>query len=239
MSKTFRHSGDLGDIIYSLPAVRALGGGVLYLDPQGGRSSRAVVRTCPRGHTRLNAADIESLAPLLREQTYIQDVRPWHGEAVDYDLDTFRCFDNPNLWNIADAHLAAFGLPLDERNRPWLTVRDPITIPDRKIVFSRSVRYHGNHCFWETAIEQLQAHAVFVGLPKEYEIFVYTFGCAVPHFPTPDILTLARVLAGAGELIVNQNLTRAIGEGLKMNLTTEFFRVNPNTFFERENARYV
>ena len=29
---TFRHSGKLGDIVYSLPAVRALGGGLMYLD---------------------------------------------------------------------------------------------------------------------------------------------------------------------------------------------------------------
>ena len=29
---SFRHSGKLGDIIYSLPAVRALGGGIFYVD---------------------------------------------------------------------------------------------------------------------------------------------------------------------------------------------------------------
>ncbi|CAN5598580.1 hypothetical protein BH10PLA1_BH10PLA1_05760 [soil metagenome] len=36
MAKTFKHSGDMGDVILSLPAVRALGGGVIYLDPSGG-----------------------------------------------------------------------------------------------------------------------------------------------------------------------------------------------------------
>lgn len=39
MAKTFKHSGDLGDIIFALPAVRALGGGILYLDPDGGFSN--------------------------------------------------------------------------------------------------------------------------------------------------------------------------------------------------------
>jgi hypothetical protein len=29
--KTFLHGGDLGDVIYALPAIRALGGGCLYL----------------------------------------------------------------------------------------------------------------------------------------------------------------------------------------------------------------
>ena len=36
MVKTFLHSGDLGDIIYSLPTIRKLGGGILYLDITGG-----------------------------------------------------------------------------------------------------------------------------------------------------------------------------------------------------------
>ena len=30
--KTFKHSGNLGDIVYSLPTIIALGGGILYLN---------------------------------------------------------------------------------------------------------------------------------------------------------------------------------------------------------------
>ena len=40
--KTFKHSGDMGDIIFSLPTIRALGGGVLYLDPRGGQKESTV-----------------------------------------------------------------------------------------------------------------------------------------------------------------------------------------------------
>ena len=57
---TFKHSGDLGDIIFALPAVRALGGGTLLLDPQGGASEPAVAETAhPRKRTRLTPQAIE------------------------------------------------------------------------------------------------------------------------------------------------------------------------------------
>src|SRR5947208_2662564 len=90
-AKTFKHSGDLGDIIFSLPTVRALGGGVLYLDPTGGELEPLVKEPLKlRTHTKLTAAAIDSLRPLLLLQEYIADVRFWHGERVDYNLDEFR-----------------------------------------------------------------------------------------------------------------------------------------------------
>ena len=46
LMKTFKHSGDMGDIVFSIPTVRALGGGVLYLDPDGGQESRVVSSMC-------------------------------------------------------------------------------------------------------------------------------------------------------------------------------------------------
>jgi hypothetical protein len=51
MSKTFLHSGSLGDIVYSLPTIQALGGGVLYIKD-------ALLRD---GYTQFDA-----IAPLIR-----------------------------------------------------------------------------------------------------------------------------------------------------------------------------
>jgi len=43
--KTFLHGGDLGDVIYALPAIRALGGGALYLsEAHPGRESLTAAR---------------------------------------------------------------------------------------------------------------------------------------------------------------------------------------------------
>jgi hypothetical protein len=236
MVRSFKHSGDLGDVIYSLPAMRALGGGVLYLDPQGGLSS-PLVKWDGRNCTKLNAGVIDSISPLLKLQPYIADVRHWRGEPVDYDLDQFRL--HLIFQNLSDSHLAAFNLPLTERDKPWLQIDSAITIADRPFVIARTLRYHGNDTFWEANLPGIKDQSVFVGFPKEYEIFVETFGHPVPHVPTPDILTLTRVLAGCNEFIGNESLCRALAEGLKKNIVIELYRAYPATIFNREGARYV
>jgi hypothetical protein len=236
MSKTFKHSGDLGDIIFSLPAVRALGGGVLYLDPDGGLSS-PLVQFAGKQRTKLNAAAIEFIKPLLLKQPYIEDVRHWDGQGIDYDLDEFRRHVQFN--NLSDSHLAAFGLASGERDRAWLTIDDPILIEGRTIVISRSVRYQGNHVFWENELPKIKDMSVFVGYPKDHEIFVYTFGHDVMFYQTPDVLTLARVISGSLQFIGNQGFPHAVAEGMKKKLINEVFRVYPAAVFKRDGAEYV
>ena len=48
MSKTFLHSGSAGDIVMSLPTIKAMGGGVLLLDIAGGSGNEYV-----QGHQRV------------------------------------------------------------------------------------------------------------------------------------------------------------------------------------------
>jgi hypothetical protein len=236
MAKTFKHSGDQGDIIFSLPAMRALGGGIFYLDPEGGLSNPMIKW---RGHdrTRLNATSIDSLATLLARQPYITEVRHWKGEPIDYDLDQFRKHVRFN--NLSDSHLTAFELPLTERDTAWLQVPDPIVIPNRPIVVTRSPRYQGNHCFWDCSFFEFKDRSVFVGHPKEHEIFMYAIGQEVPYVSTPDVLTLARVIAGAQQFVGNQGLPHAIAEGLKKRLINEYDRVYPAAIFRRPGAEYV
>lgn len=234
---TFKHSGDLGDIIWSLPTILALGGGTLLLDPNGGASEPAVTENAhPRKRTRLDADRIEAIKPLLLLQDYITDVRPWSGDAVEYNLDLFR--RHVKAGNLADAHLAAFDLPTSHRDRAWLTVPDPIEIPGKIIVISRSVRAMGNHGFWESALELIKDRCVFVGLPKEHEIFEYCFEMKVPYHPTPTIVELARVIAGCRQFIGNSSFPHALAEAMKKPLVLEMARVC-NVRIIREGAEYV
>jgi hypothetical protein len=236
MAKTYKHSGDLGDVIYALPAIRALGGGILYLDPQGGLSS-PLLKWEGRDCTKLSAKTIDSIIPLLSRQPYIREVRHWHGEPVDYDLDQFRLHLNYN--NLSDSHLAAFKIPFTERDTPWIAIDAPVSIPNRTIVIARSLRYHGNDTFWESKLPVIKEHSVFVGLPREHEIFVETFGHDVPYWPTADIVALTRVLAGCLQFIGNQGLPHAIAEATKKDLINEVFRPYPGAVFNRPGAQYV
>ena len=68
---------------------------------------------------------------------------------------------------------------------------------------------------------------------------MYAIGQEVPYYPTLDILTLARVIAGAQQFVGNQGLPHAIAEGLKQRLINEYDRVYPAAIFRRPGAEYV
>ena len=147
--KTFKHSGDMGDIILSLPAVSSLGGGILYLDPEGGEQED-LVSWSTYTRTKLNREKILSLKPVLENQPYIDEVRLWDPSIkVDYNLDKFRRHIKFN--NLTTSHLAAFGLePKAEKwhSKKWMEV-EPKKLPNNKsIILSRSCRYHSNYSFW-------------------------------------------------------------------------------------------
>lgn len=231
---SFKHSGDMGDIIYSLPTIRALGGGVLYLDPDGGQAE-PLVNWPNHTNTKLNPGSIAALKPLLDRQDYIEGVRIWKGEEVGHNLDTFRLHMKPGR-NIADAHLKAFGRPTSERDIRWLEV--PLA-PHGRPMISRSLRYHGNYGFWDEAPPKLFAQAMFVGLPEEHKYFEMVFGRQVDYVVTSTILDAASQVADCERLYCNQNLWRAVAEGLKVPVTVEEYCVAPNTRFEREGAKYV
>ena len=99
---TFKHSGKLGDIIYSLPTIRALGGGVLHL------------AECPE--LKFGSREIGAILPLLRVQPYIRGVKIWDGTPVDYDLDSFRS-GRVDRTNLASLFLSQFGISDSERDR--------------------------------------------------------------------------------------------------------------------------
>ena len=233
MELTFKHSGDMGDIIFSLPTIRALAGegGILYLDPKGGKEEKLVQGTDRGDFTRLDEKCIESLKLLLEMQPYIKEVKVWKGEKVTYNLDEFRKHIKFN--NLAVSHLEAFNLSHNHINSAWLEVDKPTELEKKKII-ARSLRYHGNHIFWShMKLKGEFDDACFVGFPLEHQAFESTFEISVTRLDTPTLLDVARVVAGADIVFCNQNVVHAIAEGMKKRLFNEVFRLYPAAVFER------
>lgn len=240
MSNTFRHSGESGDIIFSLPAIRAIGGGILYIDPEGGKSS-PLVKWQGRDCTRMNAAKIAQLKPLLESQEYIHEVREWHGEKVDYDLDEFRRFVRFN--NLADSHLAAFVVPFQHRDTVWLKFPDgpAASLPEGiDTVIHRNLRYHGCGAFYEAHLADLVKRSVFIGSAAEHYSFEATFDCEINYLQTPTILALANAIRAAGRFISNQGLPGALAEAMKHpNIYHEYERCYPAALFNRPGVHLI
>lgn len=218
----FGHSGDMGDVIYALPAVKAAGGGVLYLYHQPNKTWHG-----------MDAEKAANLRSLLILQPYIHDVvfcpEGHPPGASDHDLNGFRDHGQPGR-NLADMHLATHGLGPEPRAAPWLAVDRPIA--EVRVVFARSARCRNDGFPWKRVWDTYRRVAGFVGTSAEHEEFCRSVG-EVPRVSTPTLLDVARAIAGSRLFVGNQSCPAAIAEGLKHPMILEVYPPAPNCCFER------
>lgn len=228
MQKTFRTAGDYGDCLYQLPVVRYHGGGILYCE--AARYTRQYL-----------VWDLwKPMVPLLMAQNYIRDVQPWVGQQTDYNLNDFRHnlalsirskeLDS-HIKSLCDWACESHGVPVEERDKAWLTV--PEKRREASVVINRSLRYHNPRFPWASVVKRYGDDAVFIGHQEEYASFCSRFG-AVPYLPTKNFLEAASVIAGCDLYIGNQSACYAICEGLKKQAILEVSPGGENCLFYRE-----
>ena len=86
--KTFLHGGDFGDLIYALPAIRALGGGALYLSE------------AHPGREPLTAARRDVLLPLLERIDPL-----FEALAKEIDLEGLHLGEDGYVWLVTESGL--------------------------------------------------------------------------------------------------------------------------------------
>lgn len=203
----FSHSGDLGDIIYALPAIRHA-----CETTRTGRRRAKLWLYHHAGRTReaMTPERAASIIPLLEAQPYISEVH-FSPSPVHSNLNGFR--DHWRRATLAAAHLGTMGYNDDTLlDRAWLEVA-PVRIA--QVIVHRSPRYHTAHFPWRELLRLLGDYAVCVGSTDEHAALCQLAGREIPHHPTSDLLDLARVIAGADLFIGNQSSPFAIAEGLK------------------------
>lgn len=223
---TYRSAGDLGDLIFQLPAIRAFGGGVLFIEAaQYTRQMLTPDKWC-------------GIDSLLITQPYIANVLEWRREHCTINLNDFRAalFRAIRSGRDKEKHLChwvldAHGIPRSAMDEAWITVEPN---PIASVVFNRTgpgrSRQHvyQNPLFpWHKVWEKYKTTAVFIGSPLEYEIFCATCG-EVPYHPTPNLLEAAKVIAGAALFVGNQSVCHAIAEAQKKPIVLEVWPDGPN-----------
>ena len=222
MAKTFLHSGRLGDVIYSLPTIQALGGGHLYLRPE------------PR--LAFSHAAASSAISLLRSQPAITGASLWCGQRPDFLLDQFRNKRHDGL-NLVDAHLKAFDAERIPSEEGWLTVDGPQE-HGHDVIFARSLERPGLPRFWLDLYELLGRDAAFVGTRAEHRAFCRQYG-TIRFLERANLLELARVIAGAKLFVGNQSCPYAIAEGLGVPAILQVDPESVNCVFGREDVLAV
>ena len=235
MTNTYKHSGTLGDLIYSLPIVKHTGGGnfLLHLhqiDWIGKHFYGAEPSPFHKGRMTMN--DFNFMKSFMEAQSYINkfEVLDPKTAEVTHNLDKFRVPFVGHPGNYVDIYADCFNIKdavTKEmlRNTPWLTVPNPRKIEGRKVVINRTGRWLPTemHEIWKQWESQgMPDQAVFIGLPEEHVAFMQQTGWDIPHYPTKDLLEMAEVIAGSGMFIGNQSVAFSIAVGLN----------HPNPFCE-------
>ena len=198
----FKHSGATGDIIFSLPFVKMMGGGNLYL-------------------SNYHPQRAESIAKLLRVQPYIGDVfvgQPFPDNVVD--LDAFRMHAGYHS-NLIEAYFTAFRKPFDQKHKePWLTIPDnnPLILESYTII-NRTTNYDDPKFDWKKEVDYLLTlgqHCYFLGYENEYEQFQDKFKTDA-KFHDCDFLNAAFLINHAQMFTGGYSCLATIAQGLGVN----------------------
>lgn len=211
---TFRHSGRMGDIFYSLywclhvthgePFDLILRTGVSAWDPSN------------RPHM-MERADAAFMLPLLLVQPYIRGVRivgigdPLPDDCVN--LDAFR----ENFYAVCSREIRLWYYPQsvnhsDEFFAPVLSAPDPPK-PCGRIAICFTPRY--KECFDVGILSPFRDELVFIGLKSEHEAFCRQH-FPVEYHPVENALDMLRFLQSCRGMIGNVSGTFAIAECAKI-----------------------
>jgi hypothetical protein len=253
VSNTFRHSGTLGDLIYSLSIVKKMPPGRFLVALNNIESCVAQYgyrpdEVDPAHRGRFTEQDYAWLQPLLKRQSYIDSVATWsQGDAEPtVDLDRFRgTLFRGFEGNYVEAYHRAFNLPfaMQDYDTAWLEA-DPVRV--KPIVVSRTHRYRcpNGNAVWQSMVADadLVNNGIFIGTSAEHEDFVQVTGVAIPYYSVDNFLELANVVAGAELVMANQNFVYSLAMGLGVSTVLETIKIKPlkqnECFFPRTTCQY-
>lgn len=243
------HSGSMGDILYALPTVRALG------------AQRLVLNVCVDpavGNRTLSATSASFLAPLLLEQDGVQEVavvragvelRDSNGHLVaegipleradpaavgfDHLLDRFRLDPGLATKHLLNSHADAMGVTIDA-DAAFLTLPDlaerrarAAVSANAPIILSLTPRYRRASTAFFARLLQGIGPIIKVGLPGEADLY---HGIPGDFVSATDALELARLIADARLFVGVPSMAYAIAEGLKVPRLVDVSREIPNAW---------
>jgi hypothetical protein len=229
---TVKHSGNVGDIIYSLPVVMHLSKLEnkkikFYLNPIDNRMS-------------LELANV--LKPLLEHQDYIESVEIYNNEYIDHDLDLFRTMHTPSS-NLGELHAKVFDYDFSILNEQSIFINDSYNanLPVYDIIINRTERYNNLLFPWQDILNtNFENHSkCFVGTRSEYELFIQSYGFSdIDYIPTTDFLQVAWLIKNSKIFIGNCSSPYAIAETMKHTSIQESCQWCLTCLYKRPNAYY-
>ncbi len=210
-SLNFKHSGHLGDLVYSLPIVKELSATHecnFYINVN--EQLDFYYHKHPAKNVLINDKMADMLLPLIESQPYIHTVKTLENEPVDIDLDLFRRLPmdlnfHSNRWYFQLTSIQA-------------DIENPYLFAQKKEDFSKYISvvrtFRARSQFINYDFLKEYPNILFIGLPDEYEDFKKSVPNAEYYNPK-DFKELAEVIYSSRFFIGNQSFTYALAEAMK------------------------
>lgn len=245
-TKSFIHSGNAGDTLASLPAIREFYRStgkkpILYLR-KGVKAfyyEGAVhpVKDEAGDSVMLNDSMISMLMPLLKEQDFLEDVKVWDGEKIDVDLDNIRETNvGMPAFSINRWYFYVFPDLACDLTKEWMRVPDSEKdLANGKIIISRTERYNNQNIDY-SFLKPYEEDLIFSGTMREYNNFCMRFDLNIRKLNITNFLELAQAIKQSKFHISNQTMAFQISEGLRHPRILEICTYAPNVIIFGENA---
>lgn len=244
---TFCHSGTIGDIFASLPAIRQ---GTIWAAEQRGEPQKALLYLIKNQQyvgpenaahptkneagesVMLSQAVCESIVPLLLAQDYIAEVKivnPTDLPPVEIDLDKVRMeYVGGSQFPIQRWYFYVFPQLTCDLTHPWITVSDAEKDWAKgKIIVNRTERYLNENIDY-SFLKEYQDDILFFGTMKEYNLFTMRFNLNIRKLPVKNFLELAQAIKQAKFYLGNQSSGYQVAEGMKTPRIVEIFDRAPD-----------
>lgn len=208
-TKSGIHSGNGGDILYSLPAVKALGIRHLILNVYRG----------PDPNRKLTAEMAAGLVPLLLAQGYIDRVTVVSAgvplervdpDCIEVDYISIAFEQDFTQMHLMHAHARALGVDIDP-NEPFLAIPPAAAHGDYELTVPLTPRYRALTDEFVRELALYFDRILAISIPDEWR--------SVSGFDAVrkcnDFLELAELIQHSRLFIGNPSLASAIAEGLK------------------------
>jgi hypothetical protein len=224
IKNSFLHSGNSGDILASLPAIREFYRKtgikpILYLRKgvEAFYYEGAVhpIKDAETGkNVMLNDAMIKMLTPLLKTQPWLEDVREWKDEEIGCDLDQIRetYVGMPGM-SINRWYFYVYPDLACDLTKEWLVIPDAEKdLAKGKVIITRTERYTNPNIDY-SFLKPYEDELVFSGTMREYNVFCMNYDLNIRKLTITNFLELAQAIKQSRFHMSNQTMAFQISTG--------------------------
>lgn len=222
-----KHSGHIGDILYSLNMVKSIADKHGPVDFYIGFEVANQTPNHPSGKYTMTDKAFAYMLPLLESLPFIGGVYKHNGQEIEYDLDKFRL----QGFNLASSDLRKW--------YPYVYPDFEVNINDKLIesvkaydylkeavVVNLTKRYRNSSINYRL-LEKLNRPIYFVGLDEEHVLF-QLYELDHKRIVVKDALHMSNILNSCYLFIGNQSSTFALAEQMKIRRALEVHNGCPN-----------